>query len=77
MVNLMTTTTTGRVIFNDIIPEELGFMNEVLDKKAIARSGREMLSTRWVLRRSIEFLDNLKRHRFWVRDEERSDHWYR
>ena len=28
-------TTTGRVLFNEIVPEALGFVNEVLDKRAI------------------------------------------
>src|SRR5205085_6759072 len=26
-------TTAGRVIFNDVVPEELGFLNETMDKK--------------------------------------------
>jgi len=28
-------TTVGRIIFNDVIPEELGFYNEVMDRKAL------------------------------------------
>ena len=28
-------TTVGRIIFNEVIPEELGFRNDVMDKKAI------------------------------------------
>ncbi len=29
------TTTVGRIIFNEVIPEELGFRNQLMDKKAI------------------------------------------
>ena len=28
-------TTTGRVIFNQIVPEELGYLNELLTKKRL------------------------------------------
>ena len=31
------TTTTGRIIFNDILPEELRFTNEIMDKSALKR----------------------------------------
>ncbi|MCH7944746.1 MAG: DNA-directed RNA polymerase subunit beta', partial [Armatimonadetes bacterium] len=30
-------TTPGRIIFNEVIPEELGFFNEVMDRKALKR----------------------------------------
>ncbi len=30
-------TTTGRVIFNQIVPDELGFINELLDKRTISK----------------------------------------
>ena len=33
--NKLIETTTGRVIFNQIVPEELGFLNEVLTKKRL------------------------------------------
>ena len=32
----MVTTTVGRVIVNQIVPEELGFVNDILDKKTLA-----------------------------------------
>ena len=34
-------TTVGRVLFNEIVPEELGFLNTTMDKKAL----RELVST--------------------------------
>jgi DNA-directed RNA polymerase subunit beta' len=52
-------TTTGRVIFNLMVPEELRFMNEVLDKK----STESLVSScfqKLGLERTVEFLDNLK-----------------
>jgi DNA-directed RNA polymerase subunit beta' len=30
-------TTYGRLLFNEIVPEELGFINETLKKKAIQK----------------------------------------
>ncbi len=52
-------TTTGRVIFNRIVPVELEFINEVLDKKSVT----DLVSTCFHilgLERTIEFLDSLK-----------------
>ena len=34
-------TTAGRVLFNEIVPPELGFLNETMDKKRL----RELVST--------------------------------
>lgn len=52
-------TTTGRVIFNQILPDELGYLNEVLTKKRL----RQIIGIcfRQVgLAKTVEFLDNLK-----------------
>jgi DNA-directed RNA polymerase subunit beta' len=52
-------TTIGRILFNEIVPDELGFINEVLRKsylrKLIGLSFRKV-----GLHRTAEFLDNLK-----------------
>ncbi len=52
-------TTVGRVLFNEVVPEEVGFINELLTKKSL----REIIST--VLKvtglaRTADFLDNIK-----------------
>ncbi len=55
----MVETTTGRVIFNQIVPEEIGFINELLNKKRlvqiIATGFRKVGNLR-----TAEFLDQLK-----------------
>jgi len=52
-------TTTGRVLFNQIVPDGLGFINELLSKKSLT----EIVSECYRLRGNkvtAEFLDNLK-----------------
>ncbi len=52
-------TTTGRVLFNQIVPKEIGFLNELLTKKRL----RQIIGIcfRTVgLARTVEFLDELK-----------------
>ncbi|RMF58225.1 MAG: DNA-directed RNA polymerase subunit beta', partial [Calditrichaeota bacterium] len=52
-------TTVGRVIFNSIVPEEIGFVNELMTKKALENLvGRVMLKIGNL--RTVEFLDRLK-----------------
>ncbi len=55
----MIETTTGRVIFNEIVPEELGYLNELLTKKRlrqiIAMTFRAVGNLK-----TVEFLDKLK-----------------
>ncbi len=52
-------TTVGRVLFNSIIPDEVGFVNEVMTKKALEKLiGTVMLKIGNL--RTVEFLDNLK-----------------
>ncbi len=55
----MIETTTGRVMFNRIVPKELGYVNELLSKKTI--SGIISLCYRKAGNKATaEFLDNLK-----------------
>jgi DNA-directed RNA polymerase subunit beta' len=52
-------TTTGRVIFNEIVPDEIGFVNELLSKKSIT----DITSKCYRLcgnKRTAKFLDELK-----------------
>lgn len=52
-------TTVGRLIFNDIVPKELGFVNEVVDKKLaadlVARSFKKLGTYK-----TAKFLDDMK-----------------
>ncbi len=52
-------TTTGRVMFNQIVPSELGFINELLNKKRLIQIILTAFRTCGNLR-TAEFLDNLK-----------------
>ncbi len=52
-------TTVGRVIFNEVVPKEVGFINEILTKKSL----REIISN--VLKKTgtaktAKFLDDIK-----------------
>jgi DNA-directed RNA polymerase subunit beta' len=55
----MVTTTVGRVIANKVIPDELGFVNELFDKKTLT----ELIGScykRLGSRRTVRFLERLK-----------------
>ncbi len=52
-------TTVGRVIFNDIVPEEIGFVNETLDKKSLENLVGECHKRLGAYKTSV-FLDQLK-----------------
>ena len=57
--NTIVDTTTGRVIFNQIVPDELGFLNELLTKKRmedIVAKSYEVSGSK----RTVQFLDDLK-----------------
>jgi DNA-directed RNA polymerase subunit beta' len=52
-------TTPGRLIFNKIIPEELGFVNELIKSKQIKKLVAQAMH-RCAHQRVVEFLDDLK-----------------
>ncbi len=54
------TTTVGRVIFNEIMPKEMPFINELIDDKGIRKVSSEVHS-RYGNRITTDFLDGLKR----------------
>ncbi|MEO0184427.1 MAG: DNA-directed RNA polymerase subunit beta' [candidate division WOR-3 bacterium] len=56
-------TTAGRVIFNQLLPEEMRFKNETLTKKKIANIVDECLNT-FGTAKTVELLDNLKKTGF-------------
>ncbi|MBI3364492.1 MAG: DNA-directed RNA polymerase subunit beta', partial [Ignavibacteriae bacterium] len=55
----ITETTTGRVIFNQIVPKEMGYINELLNKKRLTQIVQSVFRTCGNLR-TAEFLDDLK-----------------
>ena len=52
-------TTVGRVIFNEVVPNQVGFINEVLTKKALREIIGQLLAETTIPITS-EFLDNIK-----------------
>ncbi len=52
-------TTAGRVLFNSIVPKEVGFVNETLSKKSLERLVSRVLKTIGNLE-AVQFLDELK-----------------
>ncbi|MBM2816893.1 MAG: rpoC [Ignavibacteria bacterium] len=52
-------TTTGRTLFNEVVPKELGFLNELLTKKRL-RQIIGICFRKAGLAKTVEFLDNLK-----------------
>ena len=52
-------TTTGRVLFNQIVPKEVGFVNEVLSKKALKKIVGNIIKIVGIAKTSA-FLDNIK-----------------
>jgi DNA-directed RNA polymerase subunit beta' len=59
LVNKMIETTVGRVIFNEVVPKEVGFFNDLLTKKTL----REVISRiikKTDVPRTARFLDDIK-----------------
>jgi DNA-directed RNA polymerase subunit beta' len=52
-------TTVGRIIFNEVLPDELGFRNEVLDKKGLKDLVAEC-SRKLDIERTAEMVDRIK-----------------
>ena len=55
----MVETTTGRVLFNQLVPKEMGYMNEMLGKKRL-RQVIALCFRKAGLAKTVEFLDKLK-----------------
>ena len=55
----ITETTVGRIIFNEIIPNELGFMNDIFNKKAISKLV-DKIYRQLGTQRTAQFVDDLK-----------------
>ncbi len=52
-------TTVGRVIFNQIVPEEVGYINEILTKKSLRNVIGEIVKSTGMAR-AAKFLDDMK-----------------
>ncbi len=52
-------TTTGRIIFNEMVPEEVGYVNELLTKKSLRDIIGRILKVTGTSR-TVEFLDDIK-----------------
>ncbi len=59
LVNKIINTTVGRVLFNQVVPEEAGFINEVLTKKSLRDIIGNILKITSVPK-TAEFLDKIK-----------------
>lgn len=52
-------TTVGRIIFNDVVPEETGYVNSILTKGALKKVISDVL-TNTDIPRTVKFLDDIK-----------------
>ncbi|GAA4197938.1 DNA-directed RNA polymerase subunit beta' [Pedobacter jeongneungensis] len=59
IVNKLTETTVGRVLFNQMVPEEVGYINELLTKKSLRDIIGEVVKMTGMAR-SSQFLDDIK-----------------
>ncbi|WP_270088254.1 DNA-directed RNA polymerase subunit beta' [Sphingobacterium sp. SYP-B4668] len=59
IVDALLETTVGRVIFNQIVPEEMGFINELLTKKSLRNVIGEIVKNTGMAR-AAKFLDDMK-----------------
>ncbi len=59
LVEKLTETTVGRVYFNKIVPEEVGFIDKLLNKKSLRKIIGDVIKITSVPR-AVEFLDDVK-----------------
>ncbi len=59
IVNKLTETTVGRVLFNQHVPEEVGYINELLTKKSLRDIIGDVVKTTGMAR-AAQFLDDIK-----------------
>ncbi len=58
-VNHLIETTVGRILFNEVVPEEVGFINELLTKKSLRDIIGNVLKLSGTAK-TADFLDNIK-----------------
>jgi DNA-directed RNA polymerase subunit beta' len=59
LVEKLIETTTGKVIFNEVVPEAVGYVNELLTKKSLREIIGKILKITGTSR-TVEFLDDIK-----------------
>jgi DNA-directed RNA polymerase subunit beta' len=59
LINKLTETTVGRVLFNQVVPREVGYINELLTKKSLRDIIGLILKTSGVAK-TAKFLDDMK-----------------
>jgi len=59
IVNKLTETTVGRVLFNQVVPEEVGYINELLTKKSLRDIIGDVVKNTGMAR-AAQFLDDIK-----------------
>ncbi|MCI1752585.1 MAG: hypothetical protein LKM36_06890 [Flavobacteriales bacterium] len=52
-------TTVGRVLFNEVVPDEVGYINEVLTKRSL-RDIIGRVSAKAATQKPLKFLDDIK-----------------
>src|SRR3546814_1220808 len=61
----MVETTVGRVLFNDVVPQEVGFINQLLTKKSLRDIIGEVVKLTGMAR-PAQFLDDIKEMGFQI-----------
>ncbi|QEC52333.1 DNA-directed RNA polymerase subunit beta' [Anseongella ginsenosidimutans] len=64
-VNQMIETTVGRVLFNEVVPKEVGFINQLLTKKSLRDIIGEVVKITGMAR-TAQFLDDIKEMGFQI-----------
>jgi DNA-directed RNA polymerase subunit beta' len=59
LVNKLIETTVGRVMFNQVVPHEVGYINELLTKKSL-RDIIGMVVKKTGMAKTAKFLDDIK-----------------
>ena len=59
LINKLIETTVGKVLFNEVVPKEMGFINDLLTKKALREIISDVLKATGIAR-TAQFLDDIK-----------------
>ncbi len=59
LIDKVIETTAGRILFNQVVPKEVGFINDLLSKKALRKIIGEIIKVVGIAR-TVHFLDDIK-----------------